>query len=368
MRSLLNVAALALAMTASAATAQPPAAPYKVLKTVKAGGDGGFDYIYADAANRRLYIPRTAANPRITVFDLDTLAPVGTIPNVNARGAVVDAKSGHGFSSSKPVAMWDAKTLGLIKTIDVQGNPDGILADQANQRVYVFSHVAPNVTVINAAEGAVLGAFDLGGMPEQAATDGKGRLYIDLEDKDQVAVVDAKTMAVTGKYGLEGKCGGPAGLALDAASHVLFVTCRMPATMTVLNANTGAILAVLPIGPGTDGATFNPATKEAFSSNGGDGTLTVVKELSPTTFAVTQTVATQVGAKVLTLDAKTNRILTDAAEYGPPPPPGAAPPAGGPPGGAGAPGGGPPGGGPPGGRPRRGPMLPDSFTILAVGK
>src|SRR5437588_7373268 len=134
-----------LVMLVSAAMAQQ--GPYRVLKTTKPGGAGGFDYIYADEAGRRLYIPRGAVqgeNPvpaRVTVFDLDTLAPVGEIPNTRANGAVVDAKSGHGFASSKPVAMWDSKTLKLIKTIeiDAKASPDGILADPFNQRIYVFS-------------------------------------------------------------------------------------------------------------------------------------------------------------------------------------------------------------------------------------
>jgi DNA-binding beta-propeller fold protein YncE len=350
MRPLLATCALAIGMIAQAALAQPPAAaPYKVLKTVKVGGDGGFDYVYADAANRRLYVPRLGPGARVSVFDLDTLAPAGELAGVNGHGAAVDAKSGHGFASSKPVAMWDAKTLATVKTVEVQGNPDGILGDPASQRVYVLSHTAPNVTAINAADGSIVGTIDIGGAPEQAVTDGKGHLYIDLEDKDQVAVVDAKTMTKTGAYGLDGKCGTPAGLAFDVKSHVLFVACRNPAVMAMLNSDTGKILAVLPIGTGTDGAAFNPATKEAFSSQG-DGTLTVIKELTPTSFAVEQTVQTAVGAKTLTLDAKTNHVLLITAEFAPPP---AAP--------APAPGAPPP-------RPRRGPMLPGSFSILVVGR
>jgi DNA-binding beta-propeller fold protein YncE len=351
MKALLATCVLAIGLIGSAVSAEPPAAagPYKVLKTVKAGGEGGFDYVYADAANRKLYAPRGGATARVSVFDLDTLAPAGEIAGVNARGAAVDVKSGHGFASSKPLAMWDARTLAPIKTIEVQGGPDGIMGDPASQRIYVFSHGAPNVTAINAVDGTVVGTVDLGGAPEQAVTDGKGHLYIDLEDKDQVAVVDTKTLTKTAAYGLEGKCGTPAGLAFDVRNHVLFVACRNPAVMAMLNSDTGKILAVLPIGAGVDGATFNPATREAFSSQG-DGTLTVVKELSPTSFAVEQTVQTQVGAKTLTLDAKTGHVLLIAAEYGPPPPapapaPGAPPP-----------------------RPRRGPMLPNSFTILVVGK
>src|ERR1019366_3626407 len=156
--------------------AQQPGGPYKVLKTVQLGGAGTFDTAFADVPSRRLYIPRK--NPgRITVFDLDTLHPAGEIPDAAANGLVIDPKSGHGFATSKPVVMWDAKTLKVIKTIDVQGGPDAILFDPFNERVYIFSHVAPNATVIDAVEGTVLGTIDLGGMPEQAATDNKGHVY-----------------------------------------------------------------------------------------------------------------------------------------------------------------------------------------------
>jgi DNA-binding beta-propeller fold protein YncE len=324
----------------------PTAGPYKVLRTAKVGGTGGFDYVYADAIGRRLYIPRTGTPPRITVFNLDTLESVGEIPNASARGAAVDPKSSHGFGSSKPVVMWDTKTLAPIKSIDVEGGPDGILFDPFNQRVWVFSHRAPNATVINSVDGSVVGTVDLGGAPEQAVTDGKGHLYVDIEDKANVAVVDAKTMTVTAHYDLGDKGGTPAGLAFDVKNHILFVACRTPAPgmMLMLNADNGKVIASLPLAGGSDGAVFNPTTMEAFSS-AGNGTLTVIKEASPDGFAVEQIVNTMQSAKTLTLDPKTNHILLIAAEFTPPPTP---PPAG--------------------GRPGRGQMVPDSFSILVVGK
>ncbi|HEY3950424.1 hypothetical protein [Phenylobacterium sp.] len=348
MHRLLAPLALLAALAAGHAGAQSTG-PYHVLKTVKTGGEGGFDYVYADPVNRRLYVPRGGANPRVDAFDLDSLAPVGAIPAKAGHGAAVDPKSGHGFASSRPVAMWDARTLAPIKTIEVQGFPDGILGDPAGQRIYILSHIAPNVTAIDARDGSVAGTVDIGGAPEQAVSDGKGRLYIDVENKDEIAVVDTKTLSVVNRYSLAGKCGAPAGLAFDVKSHVLFAACRNPAVIAMLNSDTGQILAVLPIGMGVDGATFNPATKEAFSSQG-DGTLTVIKEESPTKFMVEQTLQTKVGAKTLTLDAKTGHILLITADFGPAPEPAAGAPAG------------------PPGRPRRGPMAPDSFSILVVGK
>jgi DNA-binding beta-propeller fold protein YncE len=326
------------------AAAQPAAGPYKILKTVKVGGAGGYDYVYADADGRRLYIPRSGQGARITVFDLDTLAPAGEIPTVNAHGVTVDPKSGHGFSSSRPVVMFDTKTLNVIKTIDVQGNPDGIMFDPFNERVWILSHSAPNATVIDGKDGSIVGTVDLGGAPEQAQSDGNGRLFVDVEDKDTVAVVDTRTLKVTGTHDLSSKAKTPAGLALDAKNHVLFAACRNAPTLVILNAENGNILTSLPIGTGVDGAGFNAQTMEAFSSQG-DGTLTIVKENGPTSFVVEQTLQTMPGARTMTIDAKTNRVILIAAEFGPPPNP---PPAG--------------------GRAGRGPMVPDSFTIIAVGK
>jgi len=337
-RSYLAVAGLAA--MASAGLAQVTG-PYKVVKTVKVGGAGGFDYVYADVDGRRLYIPRPGAADvaRITVFDLDSLASVGEIPKANARGVAVDPKSHHGFGSSKPVVMWDTKTLATIKTIDVEGAPDGIMFDPYNQRVWVFSHRAPNATVINAKDGSIAGTVDLGGAPEQAVTDGKGHIWVDIEDKDNIAAVDAKTLKVTAHYDLAGKCGGPGGLALDEKHHILFAACHEPANMAIVNAEDGKIITTLPIGKGVDGAGFNPHTMEAFSSQGSDGTLTVIKEKSPTSFEVEQTLPTKAGARTMTVDTKTNQIFEITGEFTPPP--------------AGQ---------------RRGQMVPDSFSIIVVGK
>ena len=350
MKLLAPTIAAGLTLLAAAGFAQqaPATGPYRVLKTARVGGEGRFDYVYADADGRRLYVARTGPTPRMTVYNLDTLEAAGEIPNTNAHGAATDTESHHGFASSSPLAMWDTKTLALVKTIPIEGNPDGILGDAYNHRIYVFSHSAPNATVVNATDGSIVGTIDLGGAPEQAASDGQGRLFVDIEDKGSVAVVDAKTMKVTGQYSLNGK-GGDAGLALDAKNHVLFVACREPQVMVMLDADTGKYLADLPIGQGCDGAAFNPKTLECFSSQR-DGTLTVIKETpgvgtAPPTFAVEQTVTTMPSAKTLTLDAKTGRVFLIAAEYGTAP----TPPV-------------------PGGRGGRAPMLPGSFSILEVGK
>ncbi len=331
-----------------------------MLKTARVGGEGGWDYIYADVAGRRLYIPRrgTPAAPevqtRLSIYNLDTLELVSEIAGVGGQGAAVDPKSGHGFTSSKPISMFDTKTMALIKTIDAgAAQPDGIYFDPFNERVYVFSHPTKDATVIDAKDGAVLGTIDLGGIPEQAVGDGKGTLYVVMQDaQGSVAVVDAKTMKVTAHYpfGDKGRCNG---LALDTKNHVLFAACATsgnpPAQppqpmMVILSAEDGKILASLPLAGASDGAVFNPATMEAYSTHG-NGTLTVVKEKSPASFEVEQNLDTMNGARTITFDPKTNHIFTMSQERGPAP---TAPPGG--------------------GRPPQGVPVPGSFTILTIGR
>ncbi|HKO03460.1 MAG TPA: hypothetical protein VJW51_01870 [Candidatus Acidoferrales bacterium] len=323
------------------------AGPYKVLKTAKVGGEGGFDYVSADVKGRRLYMPRGGPAGQLMVFNLDTLEPAGAVEKVSAGGAAVDPKSHHGFSTTKPVTMWDASTLKIIKTIDVDGRPDGIFCDSYNQRVWVLSHQPPYATVIDAKEGTVVGTLDLGGAPEQGLSDGKGTIFVNITDKANIAVVDAKKMTVTAHYDVSSKGTGGSGLALDTKNHILFAYYRQPSpTVVMMNAKTGEIIATLPTGRGVDTVAFNPATMEAISAEGG-GTMTIIKENSPTSFAVEQTLETMVGAKTLVLDTKTNHLLTMTAEWGPPA-------ANAQPG--------------PAGRPARGPMIPGSFSILMVGK
>lgn len=343
MKPLIRLVSCLLGLFASVAFAQSAApGPYKVVNSVKVGGAGGFDYVTADADGRRLYIPRGAPANHVTVYDLDSLKYLGEIPGATGvRGVAIDPASHHGFCSSKPVVMWDTRTLATLKTIPVEGNPDGIYFEPVTSRIFVLSHKAPNVTVIDSKDGSVVGTIDLGGAPEQAQSDEHGRVFIDIEDKDKVAVVDAKTLQVTAQYDLAGKGGTAAGLAFDAKHHVLFACCRNPATCVILNSDSGKILATLPIGAGTDGALFNPATMEAFSSQA-DGTLTVIKENSPTSFEVAQTVSTKAGAKTCTLDSKTNRIFLITADRAPVPADAK--------------------------KGTRGALVPDSFTILVVGR
>jgi DNA-binding beta-propeller fold protein YncE len=363
MRQTFAIVLIAVLSFAAIALAQQSGGPYKVLKRANVGGEGNWDYIYADVAGRRLYIPRRGTAPgaagpviptRLTIFNLDTLDTIGEIPGIGGNGTAVDPKSGHGFTSSRPPSMFDTKTMKLIKTIDVgAAQPDGIYFDPFNDRVYVFSHPTMDATVIDSKDGTVLGKIDLGGVPEQGVGDGKGMLYVVMQDvPGSVTAVDAKTMKVVGHYPFldKGRCNG---LALDVKNHVLFAACansgNPPADpakpmMVILNAETGKIITSLPLAGGSDGAVFNPSTMEAFSTHG-NGTLTVVKENSPTSFEVEQNLNTMNGARTITFDSKTNHIFTMSFERGPAPPP-------------------PPGGG----RGAQGTPVPGSFTILMIGK
>ena len=337
---LFSFAHISFAQSKPAATDQP----YKVVKSEKGGGDGASDYVLADASARRLYFAR---GDRVMVHDLDTLKLVKEIPDCKgARGVAVDPKAHHGFSSSSPVVMWDSQTLATIKTIAVEGKPDAMFFDPGTEHVYVLSHVAPNATVLDSKDGSIVGTIDLGGAPEQAVADNQGHIYVNLEDKAQVAVIDAKTLKVTAHYDFSDKGKVATGLALDVKNRILFACCRNPAICVVLNADDGKVITTLPIGGWCDGAVFNPATMEAFTSQR-DGTLTVIKQTSPGKFEVVQTVQTKNGAKTCTLDSKTNQIFLITADRLPPPP--AAP-------------------GEPAARPGRGAIVPDSFTILVVGK
>jgi DNA-binding beta-propeller fold protein YncE len=359
MRRFAAIVTIVIAVAVAVALAQEHSAsgPYKVLKTVRAGGEGNWDYIYADVAGRRLYIPRrggAGVTTRLTIFNLDTLEPAGEIEGIGGNGTAVDPKSGHGFTSSRPPSMFDTKTMKLIKTIDTgAAQPDGIVFDSFNDRVYVFSHPTKDATVIDSKDGKMLGTIDLGGVPEQGVPDGKGMLYVVMQDAEgSVTAVDVKTMKATAHYPLgdKGRCNG---LAIDLKNRVLFAACAQsgnpPAQppqpmMVILRADDGKILTSLPLAGGSDGAAFNPATMEAFSTHG-NGTLTVVKEKSPTTFEVEQNLQTMNGARTIAFDSETNHIFTMSDERGPAPPP-------------------PPGGG----RGARGAPIPGSFTILMIGK
>src|SRR3977135_1433945 len=315
--ALLRILMIALFTSAGLAFQAGADGPYKVLKTARVGGEGGTDYIYADAVGRRLYITRgatqareaTATTPavpafdkRLTIFDLDTLESVGVIPGVGGNGATVCPNTGHGFTSDHPQpSMFDVKTMKLIKTIEVPTgfSADGIYCDTFNDRVYIGSHPTKSLLVVDAKDGSVLGNVDLGGTPEQTVGDGKGTIYQVLQERPGgVAVVDAKTLKVTATYPL-GDNGGCNGLALDVKNQILFAACsvvgppgtpldpnaKSPQTFGILGCTEGRSLERSPRAGSSDGAAFNPARMEAFSTQG-NRSMAIVKEKIPTSFEV----------------------------------------------------------------------------------
>ena len=337
----LPLAALGLlaAVPALAAPAPPSCHPYHLVQKVTLGGEGGWDYLTVDAGARRLYISR---GTHVMVVNADTLKVVGDIPNTNGvHGIAFAPKLGRGFTSNgqaNTVTIFDLKTLKPLGTAPTGDRPDAILYDPATQRVFTFNGGGNSATAIDAATGKVVGTIPLGGRPEFAAADGKGMVYDNIEDKSEVVAIDARTLAVTGRWPIA-PLESPSGLAIDARSRRLFAVCDGQ-KMAVVNADTGKVVATPAIGNGPDAAAFDPGTGLAFSSNGQDGTLTVVREDAPNSYRVVQTVPTQAGARTMAVDTKTHRVFLVTAMPGPQTP--------------GAP-------------PWRRAYVPGTFTLLVVG-
>jgi hypothetical protein len=298
------------------------AKPYKVLATTQIPAAGGIDYVTADSANRRVYV---ACGNAVSVFDLDTYKLAGTLADARGHGVAIDPDNHTGLVSGNPATFFNTKTLQAIKTVPAPG-ADGYLFDAPTHHFFILSHRAPNLLVVDSKDGAVVGTVEAVGpnganaAVEQGVTDGEGHLYFDVANAHHVAVVDAKTLKVTGHFDLGDKGNGPAGLAIDAKNHILFAMCRggrggTPACV-VLSAVDGKVITTLPLAGGSDGAVFNPRTGEAVSSHG-NGTLSVIKENSPTDFVLAETVKTKAGAKTCALDEKTGRVIVITREAAP---------------------------------------------------
>jgi YVTN family beta-propeller protein len=320
----LSFALLLVALASANIHAQPsqsakPAAGYHLLKRIEVGGEGGWDYLTVDSAARRLYVSHAT---RVVVIDLDKGTVVGEIPNTNGvHGIAVVPELGRGFTSNgrdNNVTVFDLKTLKAITQVKTGTNPDAIIYDPASRRVFAFNGRSNDATAIDAASGNVAGTIALGGKPEFAVADGQGTVYVNIEDKSEIAAIDSNKLAVKAHWPLApGE--EPSGLAMDRKTRRLFAVCSNK-KMIVMNADNGHIVADLPIGEGTDAAAFDPETKLAFSSNG-TGTLTVVHEEAPDKYTVVETAATQRGARTMALDPKTHTIYLATAQFGPPPAP-----------------------------------------------
>src|SRR5579863_9201951 len=318
MKSKLWMYALCIYLAVGAMAASGPG--YHVVRSYKVGGEGGWDYLVADASARRLYISRAT---HVIVLDLDSGKKLGDIPDTpGVHGIALAPELGRGFTSNGregTVSIFDIKTLALISKVKVGENPDAILYDPATKRVFTFNGRSQDSSAIDAASGKVLGTIKLDGKPEFAASDAKGQVFVNIEDKSEIQVIDPNKLEVTAKWPLA-PCTEPSGLSIDRKNRRLFVGCDNK-MMAVVNADSGKVLATPAIGDGVDATTFDPETGLAFASCGGDAVLTVVKEESPDKFTVAETVKTQDGARTLALDPKTHNVYVVTAKFGPPPAP-----------------------------------------------
>jgi YVTN family beta-propeller protein len=311
---------------------------YHVIKKLPLGGEGGWDYLTVDNAARRLYISRST---HVMVVDLETDKLAGDIPNTSGvHGIAIAEELNRGFTSNgraNTSTIFDLKTLKAIGEVKTGTNPDSILYDPASKKVFTFNGRSNDTTVFDAATGEVAKTIKLGGKPEFCAANGKGKVYVNIENTSEVVEIDSQKLEVTKRFSLKpGE--GPSGMGFDAEHQRIFSGCNNK-MMTILNAESGKVISTVAIGQGVDGNGFDPATGLAFSSNG-DGTLTVVKESSPGNFEVAETVKTERGARTMTIDPKTHNIYLPTAQFPPTPE---------------------------GSRQRPAPIK-DSFVILVVGK
>ena len=338
----LFAAAIALTLVMSSAVTYAADAGYHVVKTYKLGGEGGWDYLTLDASSRRLYISRST---HVIVIDADSGKTVGDIPDTpGVHGIALAPEFGRGFISNGregTVSIFDMNTLKTTNKVKAGENPDAILYDPASKRVFAFNGRSHDASVIDAEKDAVVTTIKLDGKPEFAVSDEKGEVFVNIEDKSELTAIDSKSLQIKSTWPLA-PCEEPTGLAIDRKNRRLFSGCSNK-LMAVVNADSGKLISTLPIGDGVDGTAFDPDTGLAFASCG-EGVMTLVHEDSPDKFAVVENVATQRGARTLTLDPKTHQVFVVTAKFGPPPAATSEQP-----------------------RPRPA-ILPDSFVVLVVGR
>jgi DNA-binding beta-propeller fold protein YncE len=317
--SLLLATAAVLALGAASAQAQAPAG-YKVVKEVPLGSPERWDYVVYDAGSHRVYV---AHSDRISVVDAKEGKLVGEVTGVSGTHGVAFA-GGKGYTDDGEAGqaiVFDPKTLKVIKKIPAKPDADGIIADAKSGHVFFSDGDSKTVTVVDSKTDTVLANIDAGGKLEYAQSGDDGKVYVNGEENKEIVRIDVKTNAVDARWPIPG-CASPHGLAIDTAAHRLFVTC-VNKLMTVVDTTSGAVVATVPIGQGTDAAAFDPKRKRAFSSNG-DGTLTVISEDGPNKFSVAETVQTRVGGRTMGIDPDSGRLFIAAAEIDTktPPPPG----------------------------------------------
>ena len=312
---------------------QTPA--YHLAKTYPVGGDGSWDYIVPDPPAHRLYVAR---QNRVMVVDEESGKLIGEVAGINgAHGTAIASASGHGFATSgndQSVVMFDLKTFATLARIPAAEDADAILYDGPSNRVFTLNGDAHSSTVIDA-DGKLITNIALGGKPEYGVSAGDGKVYANLTDTSEVVEIDARSATVTRRWSTA-PCRQPVSMAIDTAHHRLFSGCRS-GVLAVSDYQAGRVVTTLPIGAGVDGAGYDPASADVFASNA-DGTFTVIHQDSADRYHVAQTLETPQFSRNMGLDPTTHRVFVAAAKFGPVPA---------------------------GGR-GRGPVLPDTFSLLVI--
>jgi YVTN family beta-propeller protein len=293
---------------------------YHLLQTIAVGGEGGWDYVFDDSDAHRLYVSHAT---KVIVIDTDSEKVVGEIPNFKGvHGITVAPEYGRGFVSDgrdDSVSIFDTKTLKIVGQVKTGKNPDSIMYDPATKRVFAFNGGSSDATAITAVDGKVAGTIALGGRPEFATGNGKGMIYVNIEDKSEVVAIDAAKLQVVARWPLAPGCEEPSGMAIDQKHDRVFSVCSNK-SMSILNVDTGKVVSTLPIGDGADAAGFDAKDKLVFSSNG-DGTLTITRPEGGDKYTVIENVPTQRGARTMAVDQRTHRIYLPTAHFGPAPAP-----------------------------------------------
>jgi DNA-binding beta-propeller fold protein YncE len=313
---LATIVLLILSGFAVAQTKGPGAGPYKLIKTIAVGGEGGWDYLATDEANRRVYVTHQT---KIIVIDIDKDEVIGEIADTpGVHGFAIAPELGLGFSSNgreNKASIVDLRTLQTKAKVDTGTNPDGILYVPGVQEVYTFNRDrnAPSATVFDAKTGKILTTIKLPGTPEFAVADLEaGRLYNNIDSKDMVVAIDVKTREIVAQWPTA-PGGGGSGMAIDLANHRLFIGCDD--VMVMMDSGSGKVVATVPIGAGVDANRFDPGTKLAFASCGRAGSVTIAKEETPEKLTIIQTLETALGSRTMTLDPKTHKIYLAAVDY-----------------------------------------------------
>jgi YVTN family beta-propeller protein len=287
---------------------------YSLTKKIPIAGQSSWDYLTIDEPARRLYVTHGS---QVDVIDIDSLTVVGKVENLHGiHGVAIAPDLGRGFvtnGQTSTVTILDLKSLKALQEVPVGKKPDAILFDPATSRVFAFNGDGNSATVIEAGTGKVAATIDLGGGPEFAAADGTGYVFNNLEDQSLVVKIDARKLVVEQRWPTA-PCQSPSSMAIDRANRRLFIGCRSK-VMAVMNADTGKVIATLPIGDHVDATAYDPATHLIFNSNG-EGTVTVIRQDDPDTYSVAETVKTLPRAKTMALDPKTHQLFLSTAEGG----------------------------------------------------